>query len=139
MLEVTVERECGFDADQVWAVFADFGNVSWVPGVEKVELEGEGIGMIRHLSVPVFPPLHERLDSLDHEQKVLEYSIPTVEYIGVKDYHARAQVLELGPGRCRVTMSCRAEADGNSDAEAIAKVQGFYAAMLGWIEDYLKQ
>ncbi len=139
MVEVTVERDYEFGSDQVWAVFADFGNVSWVPGIEKVELEGEGIGMIRHLSVPVLPPLHERLDALDHEQKVLEYSIPRVEYIGVKDYHARAQVLELEPGRCRVTMSCRAEADGDSEVDAAAKSRDFYQAMLGWIDDHLKR
>jgi hypothetical protein len=87
----------------------------------------------------VFPTLHERLDSLDHEQKVLEYSIPNVEYIGVKDYRARAQVFDLGSGRCRVTISCRAEADGESEAEATHKSRAFYVAMLGWIDDFLKQ
>ncbi len=139
MMEVEVERAFEFGADPVWKVFADFGNVSWVPGVEKVELEGEGVGMIRHLTVPVFPPLHERLDLLDHENKVLEYSIPRVEYIGVKDYHARAQVFDVEPGRCRVTMSCRADADGESEQEAAAKTRAFYVAMLGWIDDFLRQ
>ncbi len=138
MIEVSVEREFEFGAETVWAVFADFGNVSWVPGVEKVELEGEGIGMIRHLTVPVFPPLHERLEALDHEAKVLEYSIPSVQYIGVKNYHARVQVFDGGSGRCRVTISCVAEAEGMSEAEASTKTGAFYEAMLGWIDDFLK-
>jgi hypothetical protein len=139
MVEVSVEREYEFGAEEVWAVFADFGNVSWVPGVEKVDLEGEGVGMIRHLTVPVFPPLHERLDAIDHEQRVLEYSIPSVEYIQVKNYSARAQVVDLGGGRCRVLMSCKAEAEAGSEAEATAKTRTFYQAMLGWIDDFLKR
>ena len=138
MVEVSVEREYEFGADVVWGVFADFGNVSWVPGVEKVEVEGEGIGMIRHLTVPVFPPLHERLESRDHDAMVLEYSIPNVEYIEVENYRARAQVTDLGSGRCRVRIGCQADATG-LEADATAKTEAFYVAMLGWIDDFLKQ
>ena len=58
MVEVSAQRDYEFGVGEVWAVFADFGNVSWVPGVERVDLEGEGVGMIRHLTVPVFPQLH---------------------------------------------------------------------------------
>ncbi|MBW2386601.1 MAG: SRPBCC family protein [Deltaproteobacteria bacterium] len=139
MVEVNIEREYEFAADVVWDVIADFGNVSWVPGIEKVELEGKGVGMIRHLTVPVFPQLHERLDAIDAQEKVLEYSIPAVEYIKVEKYSARAQVVDLGPGRCRVLWSCRAEAVGASEEEASDKTRAFYAAMLGWINDYLEQ
>ncbi len=139
MVETTVEREYEIGLDLVWGVFADFGDVSWVPGVEKVEVEGEGIGMTRHLTVPVFPPLHERLDLLDHEHKVLEYSIPKVEYLGVKNYRARVQVFDGGTGGCRVAISCRAEVDGESEEEATSKTTAFYVAMLGWIDDFLQQ
>jgi len=138
LIEVELEREYEFGAGDVWAVIANFGNVSWVPGIEKVDLEGEGVGMIRHLTVPVYPQLHERLETLDHVDKVLEYSIPAVEYISVKNYGARAQVIDLGPGRCRVLWSCKAEADGAPEAEARDKTRAFYQAMLGWIDDYLK-
>jgi hypothetical protein len=139
VVEVAVEREYEFGAEEVWAVFADFGDVSWVPGIEKVDLEGEGIGMIRHLTVPVYPQLHERLDAIDHEERVLEYSIPRVEYIQVRNYRARAQVVDLGDGRCRVLMSCTAEAEGAPEAEASVRTRAFYEAMLGWIDDFLTQ
>lgn len=139
MVDVQIEREYEFAADEVWAVIADFGNVSWVPGIEKVDLEGDGVGMIRHRTVPVFPQLHERLDAIDHERKVIEYSIPAVEYISVKNYRARAQVVDLEHGRCRVLWSCKAEAQGASEAEAGDKTRAFYEAMLGWIADHLEQ
>lgn len=139
MVEVEIEREYEFAADVVWALLADFGNVSWIPGIEKVDLEGEGVGMVRHLTVPVFPQLHERLEAIDHGAKVLEYSIPAVEYISVKNYGARAQVVDQGRGRCRVLWSCKAEAEGASEAEASEKTKAFYEAMLGWINDFLEK
>jgi carbon monoxide dehydrogenase subunit G len=139
MVEVRVERELEHSAEQVWGVIADFGDVSWVPGVEKVELEGEGVGMIRHLTVPVFPQLHERLEAIDHETMTLDYSIPEVAYLNVTDYHARAQVKGLGERRCRVVWSGRAEAEGAEEAEAAAKTEAFYEAILTWIPEHLEK
>jgi len=139
MVEVSVAREFEYPAEKLWAVIADFGNISWVPGFEKVELEGEGVGMIRHITVPTLPPLHERLDAIDHQKMILDYSIPEVAFIQVKNYFARAQVIPLEGGRCRVVWSCKAEADGADDAEASAKTEAFYQAVLTWIGDYLKK
>ena len=139
MVEVKVERDLEFGAQEVWAIIADFGNVSWVPGVEKVELEGEGVGMVRHLTVPVFPQLHERLDAIDHEKMILDYSIPAVAYIHLKDYRARAQVGELEGERCRVVWSCVAEVDGAEAEQAIAETEAFYVSIMTWICDALKK
>jgi hypothetical protein len=138
MVEVSIERELEFSAKEVWAVIADFGNVDWVPGVEKVELEGEGVGMVRHLSVPVYPPLHERLDAIDHQRMLLDYSIPAVAYLQVKNYRARAQVFELEGPRCRVRWSGWSEADDVDEATATSKTEAFYEAILTWISDFLK-
>jgi hypothetical protein len=138
MIEVRVERELAFSADKVWALVADFGNVSWVPGIEKVELEGEGVGMIRHITVPVFPQLHERLDAVDHEKMILDYSIPAVAFIRVKNYRARAEVFEVDGERCRVAWSCVAEADDTDDEEAIARTEAFYESIMQWISDFLR-
>ena len=101
MVEVEIEREYEFGADEVWA--------------------------------------HERLEAIDHAARVLEYSIPAVEYIGVEHYAARAQVVELAPGRSRVLWSCTAEAEGVPEAEASEKTRAFYEAMLGWIGDHLER
>ncbi len=138
-VKARAERELDVSAAKVWAVVADFGNVSWVPGVEKVELEGEGVGMIRHLTVPVYPQLHERLDAIDHETMILDYSIPTVEYLQVKNYTARAQVVELDGERCRLVWSGEAEADGVDDVQAATNTEAFYEAIITWIDDYLKK
>jgi hypothetical protein len=139
MVEVRFEHEFEYRAEKLWAVIADFGDVSWVPGVEKVELEGEGVGMVRHLTVPVFPQLHERLEAIDHATMTLDYSIPAVEYLCVKNYRARAQVEALAGERCRVVWSGVAEAEGAEEAEAAVKTEAFYAAIMDWIGDHLKR
>jgi len=139
VVEVRVEGELEVSAAKVWAVVADFGNVSWVPGVEKVELEGKGVGMVRHLTVPVYPQLHERLDAIDHARMTLDYSIPAVEYLQVKNYTARAQVVELEGERCRLIWSGQAEADGVDGAQAAANTEAFYEAIRTWIDDFLKE
>ncbi|MBW2420174.1 MAG: SRPBCC family protein [Deltaproteobacteria bacterium] len=137
MVEVRVERELEHSAERVWGLIADFGDVSWVPGVEKVELEGEGVGMIRHLTVPVFPPLHERMDAIDPAAMTLDYSIAEVAYLSVKDYRAKARVIRLEGKRCRVVWSGLAEAVGADEAEAAAKIEAFYESILTWIPDHL--
>ena len=138
MVEVTVEQEFEHSAERMWAVLADFGNIDWVPGFEKVELEGEGVGMIRHVTVPVYPQLHERLDAIDHEKMILDYSIPAVAYIELKDYFARAQVIALEGERCRLIYSCRAEVDGVDETQAAAKTEAFYQAIMTWLDARLK-
>ncbi len=49
MVELTVTRTLKSNADKVWAILGDFGNLSWVPGPDKVEVIGSGAGMIRRI------------------------------------------------------------------------------------------
>ncbi|MCP4035995.1 MAG: SRPBCC family protein [bacterium] len=135
MVEFSMEREFAISADDLWAMLADFGDISWIPGLEKVELEGEGVGMIRHVTAPGMPMLHERMDAIDHETMTLDYSVPAVAYLQVIDYTARAQVTPLGEGRCRVNWSCRSQADGIDEAQATANTAGFYEMIMSWIAD----
>lgn len=139
MVEVSVEREFDSDAGKLWAILADFGDISWIPGVEKVELEGEGVGMIRHVTAPGMAVLHERMDAIDPERMILDYSLPALEYLRVKDYRARARVVALEGGRCRLIWSCESVADGVSEAQAAANTEAFYAMVMGWIGEALER
>ncbi|MGI9295591.1 MAG: SRPBCC family protein, partial [Pseudomonadales bacterium] len=56
MVEVTVTRELHANVDKVWGILGDFGNLSWVPGPEKVDVIGSGQGMIRRLHVAGMEP-----------------------------------------------------------------------------------
>jgi hypothetical protein len=138
MVEVSIEREFEVCAEKIWAILADFADISWIPGIEKVELEGEGVGMIRHVTAPGLPQLHERMDAIDHEKMILDYSVPEVAFIQAKNYRARAQVLPLDGEHCRLHWSCRAEPDGVTEAECVAKTEGFYEMVMNWIGEALK-
>ncbi len=135
MVEVCVERELDVEADKVWAILANFSDISWIPGLEKVELEGEGVGMIRHVTAPGMPVLHERMDAIDHETMTLDYSVPAVEYLRVKDYRARARVVGLDGGRCQLIWSCECEPDGVTQAQATSNTEAFYQMVMGWVGD----
>ena len=41
MVKVSIEREFEVRAEKLWAILANFGDISWIPGIEKVELEGK--------------------------------------------------------------------------------------------------
>jgi len=135
MVTVSSEREYDVPAERVWAILADFGDISWIPSLENVELEGEGVGMIRHVKAPGMAVLHERMDAIDHEKMILDYSVPVVAYLRVKNYRARAQVVALAGDRCRLLWSCKSEPDGVTEAEATANSEGFYEMVFGWIDE----
>jgi len=139
MVEVSIEREFEVSAEKLWAILADFADISWIPGIEKVKIEGEGVGMIRHVTAPGLPQLHERMDAIDHEKMILDYSVPEVAFIQAKNYSARARVFALQGERCRLHWSCRAEPDGVSEAECTAKTEGFYEMIMNWIGDALEK
>ena len=65
MVEFNIEREFTVPADDLWATLVDFGDISWIPALEKVQLEGEGVGMIRHVTAPGLPQLHERMGAVE--------------------------------------------------------------------------
>jgi hypothetical protein len=136
MVEVSIEREFDVDAEALWAMLANFGDISWIPSIEKVELEGDGVGMIRHVTAPGLPQLHERMDAIDHEQMILDYSVPEVAYLRVKNYRARARVTPIEAGRCRIHWSCRSEPYGISEEQASANSEAFYEMIMEWISDY---
>lgn len=138
MVEVSIEREFEVSAEKLWAILADFADISWIPGIEKVEVEGEGVGMIRHVTAPGLPQLHERMDAIDHEKMILDYSVPEVAFIRAKNYTARAQVFALEDKRCRLHWSCRAEPDDVTEAESTAKTEVFYEMIMNWIGDAVK-
>ncbi|MFC1822717.1 SRPBCC family protein [Thermodesulfobacteriota bacterium] len=140
MVNISVEGEFEFSAEKLWGLISNFGEINWVPGLEKVELEGEGVGMVRHVYFPLLPKLEERLDAINYEKMIVDYSIPSVEYIKVKNYRARAQVIELDSEHCKVVWSCvSAEADGATEAQATANTEALYKDFMTWIYDFLKK
>jgi hypothetical protein len=107
--EVTSNRVLPVPADAVWRLLADFGAIQrWWPQegpiqIEHVEIEGEGIGMIRHIrNKGARGPVSERLDLLDPTSRTLVLSIVGERPSGITAYVAEGRVTEVDAARCQI-------------------------------------
>lgn len=136
-MKVDVEREMAHPAAKVWAVLANFGDLSWVPGAERVEVLGDGIGMTRRIYMPGMDPIDEVLDTLDNEACRFQYSIPRGMPMPLDDYQATVRVEALASGGSRIYWSARAQARGIDAATASGILQGSYTQMLDGLDTHL--
>lgn len=104
MKVVLVTEEADAPASRVWEILADFGGfLDWAYQDARgtIEVEGDGIGMIRHLDLGT-GRMAERVTELDHGARVLGYDLAHGEPLGMNQYRARVRVEDLGDGRCRL-------------------------------------
>ena len=134
MIRVLVKKEVAAPADRLWKQVGDFGDVSWIQGVTRSELEGQGVGMVRSLYVGDGPPVREQLEAHDEEARSIGYTITQGNPMPVTDYHATVAVVPDGPERSRLEWGCRFEASGVSEPEAKAAVEGMYGVLIGWVK-----
>jgi len=128
MPELKASHDFAVPAADVWALLEDFGNLAaWWPTdgpvkIARVEKEGEGVGMVRHIhhvGVPV--PLSEKLEYLDPAERVLKLSIVGTLPPGMQSYHGTGAVVETGPESCRMDYSAEVATDSGKEKE----VEGF--------------
>ncbi len=136
MIQATATRDSDLSAETVYELLADFGNTSWMHGVAKVEVEGDGVGMIRFIYASEdSPPVHEKLTERDDLARKVAYEITEGNPLPVENYAAYAQVTELGNG-CQVEWTGRFDAKGVDDATARTTVEGMYGVMIDWLLEY---
>lgn len=139
MTEVIIKKDFAFSAQQVWTMLANFGDISWAPGMERVEVIGEGVGMTRRIFMPDMEPIDEVMQSIDHEAMTLRYTIPRGNPMPVVDYVAGPTVISTGPDSCRVEWLGQFEATaGASESDAADAVKGIYTMMLEWLDEALQ-
>jgi hypothetical protein len=122
MAEVREEGELGVSADEAWTVVGDF--VGLIEGMGlPVEVEGEGIGQTRKISMGP-APIVERLEERDEAAKKIVYSIVEGP-LPVANYVSTMQLSDAGAGRSKLVWSSTFEPVGD---EATAKqiVSGIY-------------
>jgi len=97
MHTIEVERELKAPIEKLWALVADFGNLSWYPAAEKVERIGSGIGEIRRILLPGMPAaVEERLLELDPLQHRIVYQVLENEINIMQDYTVEASLRSAG-------------------------------------------
>jgi len=135
-MEVLVSQEIEAPADRLWAVVADFGNVAWMKGVSRCEVDGDGAGMVRSIFAGDGPPINERLEFVDETGRRLGYEIPENVPLPVDDYHAEMVVVDLGGSRSRLEWSCTAVPKGVGEDEARKSVEAMYGVLISWVKEY---
>jgi len=104
-----MQFELAAPAPRVWALLEDFGAIArWWPRdapapIVGVELDGEGVGMVRRIhNAGMANPVLERLDLCDVEERRLVLSIVGDRPLGLTAYVAEGRVVPLGEARSRL-------------------------------------
>ena len=134
MIEVLVKADIAATPERLWSLVKDFGEVSWMNGVSRVGIDGEGVGMVRRIYVGDAPPVREVLESCDEEAKQIGYTITEGNPLPVKDYHATVTVVEAGPGTSQLEWRGRFNAKGVDDEQAEAALRGMYGVLISWLK-----
>jgi hypothetical protein len=137
MASITVTKELAAPAATIWALLADFGNVSWIPMAPEVVVEGSGPGMRRHIRAGESAPVVERLVSVDAAERTLRYSIDENNPLPVRRYEATVRVSPAGGGRTAIRWDASFEPTGD-ETEAANAIQAIYGMMATWLETAAK-
>ena len=130
MAEVLVTEDLPVPARKVWELVRDFGGIrKWVGDmVQSLELEGEGVGAIRTITLPGDTKLYEQLKALDEEERSFTYAIIRESPLPVADYLAKFKLVETGQDSCRIEWSSTFEPAGISDSGAKSMIEGIYTS-----------
>jgi uncharacterized protein YndB with AHSA1/START domain len=137
MHEIIAHHDFDAPAEQLWDLLRDFAHIErWWPAddpavqIERVELEGEGIGLIRHIYNKGFSaPVSERLDYQDPATMTYKLSIVGQPPAGITAYQATGRIEALAPARSRLNYRAEFSTGAADPAAAEAFLRGAYALM----------
>jgi len=137
MLQIETYQDLDAPAGMVWALLADFADIElWWPTddevvmIERVELEGEGVGQIRHIYNRGFSTaVSERLDYQDPENLSYKLSIVGDRPAGLLSYQATGWIEPLPDDRCRLNYRGEFTTLPGQAQEAEAFLRAAYALM----------
>ena len=137
MPRVAIVKEVDAPATIVWALLTDFGDVSWIPVAERVEVAGEDIGMSRSIYGGGDRPAVETLTLLDHDGMRLGYSIADVP-LPVSRFAALVSVAPAASEGAAITFDVDYDPLGPTEADAETArqaVEAVYGMIAGWLVD----
>lgn len=134
MAGVSVSGEVEAPVEVLWGLLRDFGNVSWMNGVDRCVQEGEGDTATRLIYAGGSDtPVREVCEGIDDATRTLRYAIPENNPLPVDDYHSTVVAVDLGNGRSRIDWSCSFEPKGDAEASTKA-VEGMYGVLVSWVK-----
>lgn len=128
-------------ARAVWALLADFGAITrwWPKGgpveIDRVVLEGQGVGMIRHIYNKGMPQaISERLDLLDEAHMILQLSHAGSGLPNLPFYQATGQLSELAGNRCEFSYRSKFQVARGEENISRDRLLRAYALMFKGLE-----
>ncbi len=104
--------------------------------IERVEVEGHGPGMVRHIfNRGARYRVSERLERLDSDERVLQLSILDRDPAHPPWYQATARLFELEDGRCRLDYESEFSAPRGRENQTRDGILAAYAVMFRGLQD----
>ena len=126
MATVVVEETVNAPRAAVFKILGNFSSIKAGPGIDKVDYEGEGVGMRRHIHTPG-GCITERLTEHAEAEGVFAYVIENDDSpLPFTGYSARVVMSEGEDGTTIVNWSGTFEPRGVEEAKAKAIASGIY-------------
>ena len=146
MSEVTMSQVLKAPAAAVWRLLEDFGDINrWWPEcgpnpIERVEVEGRGVGMIRHIYRSGLPtPVSERLDLIDPGTHTLMLSLVGTRPVGITAYVAEGQIRGIDAHTCRIDYRALVTTEPGREEQVQRALLKTWAAMFQGLEQAASQ
>jgi len=124
-------------ANEVWSIVRDFGSIAdWTPPITDADLDGEGVGAERTLTLADGGQVVERLEALDDDDRTLRYSIVEGP-LPVTEYEGTFSVAEVDDSTCEVTWASTFTVDGPPEDEITGMFSELYTAGLGGLREHV--
>lgn len=130
MVEIFSERVVPAPAGVVWSGLRTFaGGERFSEQIEKVTVEGDGVGATREVVFASGDHVVERLDVVDDASRTLEYSIVSSS-LPFEDFRSRMRVVPGGEESCTVEWTATFDAPPERVDALRDLIQGMYDEVL---------
>ncbi len=102
--KVEISTEVAVTPDKAWAAVSNFQDLSWLPGVTKVEGSGSEVGSKRTITLANGEQITEHVDKLQPDKMMIMYRMDAdnVKALPVTNYSSRITVKDAGGGKSTV-------------------------------------
>ncbi len=141
MPKLELRKEIDAPIDKAWPVFSNFGGFrEWaMGGAGSIEVQGDGVGMVRLLDVEGMGTIGEQLKLLDNDARTIGYELVEGQPIGMAKYKATIAFEDLGGGRCRLNWEGEFEpAEGMNAEEVGQNLKGSWEGMSASLEAFVQ-
>ncbi len=127
MSEAKVVDTVKAPVEAVWQALSDFAGIKPGPGIDAVDYEGEGVGMVRHIHMPN-GVVSERLEIHDGDAHTFKYVILNDDSpLPFTDYSATVTMQDNGDGSTTVDWTGVFNPRDIEEDKAIGIAKGIYS------------